>query len=82
MIHASTNPQSRDMKPAKELRKDIGQVGFDFWVRNLPGVTWVAPNYGTQERCETLIRRLTELGYSPVMNGKRGTSGEWIVEIH
>lgn len=72
------------MGKATDLRRAIGDVGFDFWVR-MAGQSgekiWVGPNYGTAARCATLMGRLSELGYSPEMNGTTGTSGEWIIEI-
>ena len=69
---------------ANELRKQIAspEIDFDFWVRKWrDGGVWVGPNYGSARRCEVLCSRLHALGYETAMNGKPGTSGEYVIEI-
>lgn len=74
-------------RKARTIRKHIQEdpnVDFGFWVRAWgDGDVWVGPNHDGPEqgRCEKLCARLTALGYEPQMNGKPGTSGEWVIEI-
>lgn len=68
--------------PANLLREQIGDVGFQFYVRFWKdGSRWVGPVYGSQQRCDVLATRLRELGYEPKMTGDTGTAGQWIIEL-
>lgn len=67
---------------AKNLRKQIGDVGFEYHVRRWrDGEIWVCAEYGNTQRNKVLLDRLAELGYLTVMHGKVGTSGENIINI-
>ncbi len=72
----------RTTKSVTEIRKEIGVLDFEFWVRRWKdGETWVGAVHGSDFRKDVLVLRLSELGYLPVCKGTPGTSGAYIVEI-
>jgi hypothetical protein len=44
-------------------------------------VAWVFPEYGTKDRMIWIIDRLNKAGFRTKCFGKKGTSGEFIVDI-
>lgn len=70
------------MIKAKKLRKEIGDVGFEYRIRCWKdGGVWVIPTQGSHFRMMLLVTRLKMLGYEPFTKGTSGTAGEWIVEL-
>ncbi len=69
-------------KTAKQIRKDIGDVGFKFWVRRWrDGEVWVGAEYASEARRDALSSRLKDAGYTVRHIGKPGTSGEYVIDI-
>ena len=69
-------------KTARQIRKDIGDVGFEFWVRCWrDGEVSVGAIHAAAHRRDALSERLTEKGYRVQHVGKPGTSGEYVLEI-
>lgn len=65
---------------ARQLRKEIGETGFEYWVRQWKnGDMWVSARWRSDHN--ELVNRLTELGYRVECNGKPGTAGEHIIEV-
>lgn len=80
MMFDGTPP--RTDKPVSDIRKEIGVLDFEFWVRRWKdGQTWVGAVHGSEARKDALVLRLSDLGYLPVCNGTPGTSGAYVVEI-
>jgi hypothetical protein len=70
------------MIDARKLRKEIGDIGFEYSVRRWrDGSVWVIPTLGRRDRTEQLALVLNDLGYRTECNGKPGTAGQFIVDV-
>jgi hypothetical protein len=67
---------------AKALRKEIGELDFEFWVRKWSDHSIsCGAIYSSEKRRDKLAVRLTELGYTTQIAGKPGTAGWHTLEI-
>lgn len=73
-------------KSAKQIRKEIGDLGFDYGIRLFSdGERWAFSKSGlktTQAKQSPIIfNKLIEIGYKPWMEGKPYTEGEFIINF-
>jgi hypothetical protein len=69
---------------ANTLRKQIGEMPFPFWARDLKDGTFWAAVDTSEARPDTtrvLRERIEALGHTTAMHGRPATSGEYAITV-